>query len=85
MVMSKDATDEGMDAAFIAGAQKIEHYEIPGYRSAAFFAQMLGYEGIAQRLRLTLAEEQQSDSELNFLAKILSIPVTVGRRGIICE
>ena len=31
MVMSKDATDEGMDAALIAGAQKIEHYEISGY------------------------------------------------------
>ena len=74
MVMSKDATDEGMDAALIAGAQKIEHYEISGYGSAAYFAEMLGYEGIAKRLRLTLAEEQQADTKLNFLAKNIINP-----------
>jgi ferritin-like metal-binding protein YciE len=70
-VMAKDATDEGMDAALIAGAQKIEHYEISGYGSAAHYAEMLGHEGIAQRLRLTLEEEQQADTKLNFLAKNL--------------
>jgi len=68
-VMAKDATDEAMDAALIAGAQKVEHYEISGYGSAAEYAEMLGYEGIAQRLRLTLQEEQQADTKLNFLAK----------------
>jgi len=68
-VMAKDATDEAMDAALIAGAQKVEHYEISGYGTAAYYAEMLGYEGIAQRLRLTLAEEQIADTKLNFLAK----------------
>ena len=68
-VMAKDATDEAMDAALIAGAQKVEHYEISGYGSAAYYAEMLGYEGIAKRLRLTLAEEQDADTKLNFLAK----------------
>jgi ferritin-like metal-binding protein YciE len=68
-VMSKDVTDEALDAAIIAGAQKIEHYEISGYGSAAHYAEMLGYEGIAKRLRLTLAEEQDADTKLNFLAK----------------
>lgn len=69
MVMSKDATDEAMDAALIAGAQKIEHYEISGYGTAAYYAQMLGYPAIAKRLYLTLAEEQDADTKLNFLAK----------------
>lgn len=73
-VMAKDATDEGMDAALIAGAQKVEHYEISGYGSAAHYAEMLGYEGIAKRLRLTLEEEQQADTKLNFLAKNLVNP-----------
>ena len=68
-VMAKDATDEGMDAALIAGAQKVEHYEISGYGSAAHYAEMLGYDAIAKRLRLTLEEEQQADTKLNFLAK----------------
>src|SRR5690606_14955745 len=39
-VMAKDATPEGMDAALIAGAQKVEHYEISGYGSAAHYAEM---------------------------------------------
>lgn len=68
-VMSKDVTDEALDAAIIAGAQKVEHYEISGYGSAACYAEMLGYEGIAKRLRLILAEEQDADTKLNFLAK----------------
>ena len=74
MVMAKDATDEGMDAALIAGAQKVEHYEISGYGSAAHYAEMLGYEGISKRLRLTLEEEQQADTKLNFLAKNIINP-----------
>lgn len=73
-VMAKDATDEAMDAALIAGAQKIEHYEISGYGSAAYYAEMLGLEGIAKRLRLTLAEEQDADTKLNFLAKSIINP-----------
>jgi len=73
-VMAKDATDEAMDAALIAGAQKVEHYEISGYGSAAYYAEMLGYEGIAKRLRLTLTEEQDADTKLNFLAKSIINP-----------
>jgi ferritin-like metal-binding protein YciE len=73
-VMAKDATPEAMDAALIAGAQKVEHYEISGYGSAAYYAEMLGYDGIAKRLRLTLAEEQDADTKLNFLAKQLVNP-----------
>jgi len=71
MVMAKDATDEAMDATIIAGAQKVEHYEISGYGSAACYAEMLGYDAIASRLRLTLEEEQQADTKLNALAKNL--------------
>jgi ferritin-like metal-binding protein YciE len=35
IVMHKDATAQAMDATLIAGAQKVEHYEISGCRSAA--------------------------------------------------
>jgi len=68
-VMSKDATEEAMDAALIAGAQKVEHYEISGYGTAACYAEMLGYPAVASKLRLILEEEQQADTKLNFLAK----------------
>jgi ferritin-like metal-binding protein YciE len=73
-VMAKDATPAGMDAALIAGAQKVEHYEISGYGSAAHYAETLGYDAIAKRLRQTLEEEQQADTKLNFLAKHIVNP-----------
>ncbi len=63
--------DEAMDATLIAGAQKVEHYEISGYGSAACYAGMLGFEGIEKRLRLTLEEERRADTKLNALAKNL--------------
>lgn len=73
-VMNKDTTPAAMDAAIIAGAQKVEHYEISGYGSAAYYAEMLGLEGIAKRLRLTLTEEKEADTKLNFLAKSIINP-----------
>jgi ferritin-like metal-binding protein YciE len=68
-VMHKDATDEAMDAAIICGAQKIEHYEIAGYGTAAYYAELLGHASVAQQLRQVLMEEQECDTKLNALAK----------------
>lgn len=67
--MSEDATDEVMDAALIAAAQRIEHYEIAGYGTAAHYAERLGNTQAADLLRQTLEEEQLTDTKLNDLAK----------------
>ena len=67
--MSEDATDEVMDAALIAAAQRIEHYEIAGYGTAAHYAERLGHTEAADLLRQTLSEEQLTDTKLNDLAK----------------
>ncbi len=64
---AENASDEEMDSDLIAGALKVERYEISRYSAAATFAEMLGFEGIAQRLRLTLAEEIQANTKLNFV------------------
>lgn len=69
--MSTQVTDAKMDAAIIEAAIKIEHYEIAQYTVAADVAEAMGYEGIAQRLRLSLEEERQADAKLNFLHKVL--------------
>ena len=68
-MMTEAASGEGVDAAIIAGAIKIEHYEIERYTSLGDTADALGYAGIARRLRLTLEEERQADAKLNFLDK----------------
>lgn len=67
--MSEDATDEVMDAALIAAAQRIEHYEIAGYGTAAHYAERLGNTQAADLLRQTLEEEQLTDTKLNDIAK----------------
>ncbi len=67
--MSENATEEVMDAALIAASQRIEHYEISGYGTAAHFAERLGHTEAAGLLRQTLEEEQLADTKLNDLAK----------------
>jgi ferritin-like metal-binding protein YciE len=68
-VMHKDATPEALDAALISGAQKIEHYEISGYGTAAHLAEGLGLNEVHQLLSQTLNEEKNTDEKLNRLAK----------------
>lgn len=56
------------DAAIIAAAQKIEHYEISGYGTARSFAMQLGLSEVERLLTETLEEEHEADNELNGLA-----------------
>ena len=68
-VMHKNASKEAMDAALICGAQKIEHYEIAGYGTAAHLALGLALDQVYNLLNMTLQEEQATDTKLNNLAK----------------
>ena len=56
------------DAALIAAAQKVEHYEISAYGTACAYAGMLGNEGVVQLLRKTLNEEKEADLKLTDLS-----------------
>ena len=57
------------DAALIAGAQKVEHYEIASYGTLAYFADLLGESKAKELLGQTLEEEKAADQKLNQLAK----------------
>lgn len=57
------------DAALIAAAQKVEHYEIASYGTLAAWAEQLGLTYSAEILRNTLAEEEQADERLSMLAE----------------
>ena len=67
--LSEDAMDEVRDAGLIAIAQRVEHYEIAGYGTAATFARQLGYTLPEELLRQTLAEEVETDKKLTDLAE----------------
>ncbi len=57
------------DAAIIASAQKVEHYEIAAYGSAAQFARQLELNDVADELEKSLKEEKEADQELSSLAE----------------
>src|SRR5688572_9952086 len=55
---------ETLDAALIAAAQRIEHYEIAGYGCACNYAAILNDRDAARILQQTLDEERYSDRRL---------------------
>jgi ferritin-like metal-binding protein YciE len=57
-----------LDAALIASAQKIEHYEIASYGTLATFANVLGLGEAKNLLGETLTEEKQADELLTRIA-----------------
>ena len=57
------------DAALIAAAQRVEHYEISGYGTARAFARRLGLTQAASLLQQTLQEEKAADEKLNSIAE----------------
>jgi ferritin-like metal-binding protein YciE len=57
------------DAALIAAAQRVEHYEIAGYGSARAYAHELGYKDVEKLLQETLDEEGVTDKKLTRIAE----------------
>lgn len=57
-----------LDAALIAAAQRVEHYEIAGYGTARAYAEQLGETEAERLLRETLEEEGAANEKLNMLA-----------------
>ena len=58
-----------LDAALIAGGQRVEHYEIAAYGTLAYFAELLGNDRAKELLGQTLNEEKAADRKLNEIAK----------------
>jgi ferritin-like metal-binding protein YciE len=57
------------DAALIAAAQRVEHYEIAGYGCARTFARQLSANEVADILQTTLDEEIAADESLTTVAE----------------
>jgi ferritin-like metal-binding protein YciE len=58
-----------VDAALIAAAQKVEHYEIATYGSLKEWAGLLGQQEAAELLEEILEEEKAADTTLSTLAR----------------
>jgi ferritin-like metal-binding protein YciE len=68
-VLGEDAEDAVRDAALIASAQRVEHYEMAGYGCVRTFARLLGYSDAENLLQQTLDEEGEADKKLTELAE----------------
>ena len=60
---------DALDAALIAAAQKVEHYEIASYGTVCTWAKAMKHEEALALLLETLAEEKATDETLTKLAK----------------
>jgi ferritin-like metal-binding protein YciE len=67
--MSGDVTPRVLDAALVAAAQRVEHYEMSGYGTARAYAEKLGDHEAADTLQQTLNEEGHANQTLTRLAE----------------
>lgn len=65
-----ESFEEGLvrDAALIAAAQKVEHYEIASYGCLVTYAQLMEHTEAEEVLAETLAEEKDTDLKLTEIA-----------------
>lgn len=68
-----EMTSEVRDAALIATAQRVEHYEIAGYGCVRTYAELLGESKAAKLLQATLDEEGKTDHALTKLAEKINV------------
>ena len=76
--LEEDMEEDTKDAAIIAAAQRVEHYEISGYGTARTYANLLGENEAAELLEQTLQEEKETDQKLNQLAEEINVEAAQG-------
>ncbi len=68
-VLEEDGDPAVIDAALIASAQRVEHYEIAAYGCLRTYASLLGYSEAEGLLSQTLQEEEAADKKLTQLGE----------------
>jgi ferritin-like metal-binding protein YciE len=68
-IMDEDGEEAVLDAALIAAAQPVEHYEIASYACLITYAGLLGIRNGEKMLKQTLSEEEATDKLLTVLGE----------------
>jgi ferritin-like metal-binding protein YciE len=68
-LLKEDGSDAVFDAAFIAGCQRVEHYEMTAYGTLIAWAKLLGYDEAVKQLAANEREEKAADLKLSELAE----------------
>ncbi len=82
--MMNSAPGPTCDAAMIAAAQRVEHYEMAGYGCVRSYAEELGFDEASRLLQQTLDEESKTDEKLTDIAEggLLSRGVNVAAERV---
>jgi ferritin-like metal-binding protein YciE len=67
--IKEEADPEVKDAALIAAAQRVEHYEMAGYGTVRAYARLLKESAVVKLLEQTYKEEKATDESLSELAE----------------
>jgi ferritin-like metal-binding protein YciE len=71
-VMEEQKGSAAIDAALIAAAQKVEHYEIATYGTLCAWAEQMGHQEALELLKQNIDEEETTDERLTELAESLA-------------
>ncbi len=78
VIEDDEMEEEVKDAAMIAAAQRVEHYEIAGYGCVRTYATLLGDREAAALLEQTLEEEKEADETLTEIAEQINVEAIEG-------
>lgn len=67
-IMDEFEGDDALDAALIAAAQKVEHYEIASYGCLVTYATLMEHTEARDLLAMTLEQEKETDVKLTDIA-----------------
>jgi len=71
-MVSEQKGKSSIDAAIIAAAQKVEHYEIASYGTMRAWAERMGHDEAVELLQATLDEEMAADEKLTGIAESIA-------------
>ncbi len=72
-VVKEKADPDVKDAALIAAAQRVEHYEMAAYGCLRTWAGLLGMKDVKKLLQTTLDEEGDTDKKLTGLSEKINV------------
>jgi ferritin-like metal-binding protein YciE len=73
-MLEEKEDSSALDAALIASAQKVEHYEIASYGTLCTWARIMGHREALQFLKANLSEEEAADKKLTNIAQSVANP-----------
>jgi ferritin-like metal-binding protein YciE len=85
VIENKEFDGELKDAALIAAAQRVEHYEIAGYGTVRTFANLLEDDEALGLLEQTLDEEKDTDQKLTEIAESVNVEAQGGQEDVDSE